>query len=146
MSLGAFKPISQRPGDIPLLTQSFVEEFADAANRSVPAIEQDFLRRLTSYSWPGNVRELRNVMENIMIFLEGDSIGSEILPPNIAGSSKPANSSQGLGLGHTLHEAEIYLIRQTLEAHGGNRTRAAEALGISRRTLQRKIKELDLEG
>ncbi|MCX7014372.1 MAG: sigma-54 dependent transcriptional regulator [Candidatus Sumerlaeota bacterium] len=138
-------PLRRRLSDIPLLTRAFVETFAREAKRPTPKIDHEALKRLTNYHWPGNIRELRNVVENMIVFLgEDETIGVSHLPPQFAQLPAQAPAPQSLGFGQTLEEAESLLIRQALDAHEGNRTRAAETLGISRRTLQRKIKEMKL--
>jgi two-component system response regulator HydG len=104
------------------------------------------MARLMAHTWPGNVRELRNTLENTLIFLTGEEIMPENLPAtlNQAAADRPPGSFFVPGM--TLDQMEQEAIRQTLTLAGGNRTRAAEMLGISRRTLQRKIKELGIDG
>ncbi len=138
-------PLRRRLGDIPLLARRFVEEFAKQSGRPAPRISREALAALSRYHWPGNIRELRNAIENTMVFLEGGVIEPRHLPPQFAGARDAARPA-GLGFGMTLEQAETLLIEQTLENCDGNRTRAAEVLGISRRTLQRKLKELDESG
>jgi transcriptional regulator with PAS, ATPase and Fis domain len=135
-------PLRRRLGDLPLLLRFFVEDLAREHERPAPRVAPEALRALSDYDWPGNIRELRNVVENLLVFLEGDTVLPEHLPAQFAAPGK--RRSTALGFGPTLEEAEVFLIRQALEAHEGNRTHAARSLGISRRTLQRKIKDLDL--
>jgi len=138
-------PLRRRQMDIPLLARSFVEEFARENNKPVPRIDPAVLERLAAYSWPGNIRELRNTIESMMLFSEGDVLKPEDLPPQFRNVALQVSKSQMLGVGSTLEEAETFLIQQALERHQGNRTHAAASLGISRRTLQRKLKELNME-
>jgi len=138
-------PLRRRLSDIPLLVQAFVQEFAREGGRQPPRIDTEALLRLTQYHWPGNIRELRNVVENMMVFLDGDTLRAEHLPPQFLSPAPEAAATPLAPVGQTLQEAEALLIRQALLAQSGNRTHAAEALGISRRTLQRKIKELKLD-
>ncbi|HMX62248.1 MAG TPA: sigma-54 dependent transcriptional regulator [Candidatus Sumerlaeota bacterium] len=138
-------PLRARRGDIPLLARHFLEDFARDNGREVPDVSREAMEILVNYHWPGNVRELRNIMENTFVFLRGKTILPESLP---AGFSKPvAEPSEGLvfPLGLPLEQVETDYLKRTLTACDGNRTRAAESLCISRRTLQRRIKELGIE-
>ncbi|MCC6545555.1 sigma-54-dependent Fis family transcriptional regulator [Candidatus Sumerlaeota bacterium] len=138
-------PLRVRRGDIPLLVRHFLEDFARDNNRDVPEVSREAMEQLVNYHWPGNVRELRNIMENTFVFLRGKTILPENLP---AGFSKPtAEPAEGLAfpLGLPLEQVETDYLKRTLAACDGNRTRAAESLCISRRTLQRRIKELGIE-
>lgn len=143
-------PLRNRRGDIPVLTRHFLGEFARENHREPPELSRDAIERLQAYHWPGNVRELRNIIENTYVFLKGDVVRADDLPNNL-GSSAPATgaaSAEGLvvPMGLPLEEVETRYLKRTLEECDGNRTRAAEVLKISRRTLQRRIKELGLEG
>ncbi len=134
-------PLRSRKGDIPMLAMSFLREAAEKHNLPLPVITSEALERLVSFSWPGNVRQLRNLMESLLI-ISGSTIDSVDLPAEIA--DLPPGETQEL---HTelpifLEELEKLAIVKTLEITGGNRTRAAELLGIGRRTLQRKLKEM----
>lgn len=139
-------PLRRRLADIPLLVRSFVDELARENQRTPPRVDPEVINRLTAWQWPGNIRELRNVIESMMLFQEDNVLGPGDLPPHLRDLSGPGPESRsGLGAGATLEEAETFLIKQALEAHSGNRTHAAASLGISRRTLQRKLKELDMD-
>ncbi|MBN1477859.1 sigma-54-dependent Fis family transcriptional regulator [Candidatus Sumerlaeota bacterium] len=139
-------PLRQRQADIPALVDALLREFAQEHGRSVPRISSEAMARLIAHPWPGNVRELRNAIENAVIFLEDDEIGVANLPATMGegAADRPAGSLFAPGM--TLDQMEQEAIRQTLTLTSGNRTRAAEMLGISRRTLQRKIKELGIDG
>ncbi len=137
-------PLRQRKADIPILCRHFLAEFAKENNRPVPDISKEALEVLSSYHWPGNVRELRNVLENAFVFLSGDKIEPANLPKDISRVETPGDEVK-FRLGLPLEEVETEYLKKTLWSVDGNRTKAAEILHISRRTLQRRIKELGLE-
>lgn len=134
-------PLRSRRSDIPMLAMSFLREAADKHGLPLPFITPDALEHLVSFSWPGNVRQLRNLMESLLI-ISGSRIGVEELPSEIAGASAGKTTVLQTELPVSLDELENLAIRKTLELTGGNRTRAADLLGIGRRTLQRKLKEM----
>lgn len=139
-------PLRERKEDIPLLTQSFVREFAQRNNRSVAGVSDRGLRMLELYHWPGNVRELRNVMERAVIVTRGDMIEPVDLPQLLA--AVPTTSAGGgpvLTAGTTVDEVERQLIEITLTHTSGNKTRAAEMLGISLKTLHNKLNRMKEE-
>ena len=124
------------------LVHTFVEEFNLRDQKAVKAVDPEAMRRLEAYKWPGNVRELRNVIERAVILAKGDFIEAKHLPPltserRAAPSSFSAGSDVMLTPGMTVDEAEQKLILATLDAAGGNKTRAAEELKVSRRTVIR---------
>jgi transcriptional regulator with PAS, ATPase and Fis domain len=142
-------PLRDRKQDLPLLIQSFMEEFNVRDHRSVRALTPEAMRLLADYDWPGNVRELRNVIERATILARGEYIESEHLPPLgvTRGAAAPAvNAGVALVPGMTVDEAEQKLIIATLEAAGNNKTRAAEMLGISLKTLHNKLNRMKGEG
>jgi two-component system response regulator HydG len=136
-------PLRDRREDIPALAEHFVGQAAKKLGRAL-RLSPDALERLLRYPWPGNVRELENAIERAAILTRLDAISPEDLPPHV---------SAGLHLGPspalrgqiTLAEAEREHILQTLERVGGNHSGAAEALGIGRTTLWRKLKEYGIE-
>lgn len=139
-------PLRERVDDIPLLVEHFVEEFANANGKSVTEVSEDALAALTAFHWPGNVRELRNVIERAVIICPRSVIDVEELPSTVLQPSRPPSPRRsGLGevsipVGTTVEQAEHDLIMKTLEATGHNKTRAAEILGISLKTLHNKLK------
>ncbi|MCD5390315.1 sigma-54 dependent transcriptional regulator [candidate division NPL-UPA2 bacterium] len=137
-------PLRQRKEDIPLLVSKFIAEFSKEHNRRVKTISREAIDKLMDYSWPGNVRELRNLIEGVIITLKRQEISMEDLPPHIRGL-KPAENYLALKLGSSLDKVIKETIRKTLTYFQGNRTRAARSLGISRKTLIRKIKEYHLK-
>jgi DNA-binding NtrC family response regulator len=139
-------PLRHRRSDIPLLGRHFLADLARENGRPVPALSKEAIEVLQSYHWPGNVRELRNIMENTFVFLKGDVIQPEDLPNAISRVRDIPTEGITIPLGMPLEEVETMYLKKTLASADGNRTRAAEILGISRRTLQRRIKELGIEG
>lgn len=143
-------PLRDRLSDIPQLAATFVREFAKENGRSVKGIETAAMDLMLKYRWPGNVRELRTAVEHAVVLCRGEWIGVRDLPPSVrtpAVESAAMETRQVLGGGRvTLREAERQLLIHALEECGGNRTEAARKLGISRRTLHRKLHEFHLEG
>ena len=134
----------ERKEDIPLLISSFLTEFAEAAGKRLEGLDAKARAALYSYRWPGNVRELRNCLESAVVLSRSSLITLEDLPPHIR--SDADKNYVKLSLGLSLAEAEAELIRAELLAQNGNKTKAAEVLGIGRKTLHRKIQEYGLEG
>jgi len=139
-------PLRGRAGDIPLLAQSFLREFAKENNKPVGDFTADTLAALMQYAWPGNVRELRTAIEHAVVLSKGERIAVRDLPPSVRGGSMPGEAQISHGKGLTVKEAEKQLIMRALKETDGNRTRAAEKTGMSRRTFHRKLHEYHLEG
>lgn len=131
--------LRERKSDVPLLLKHFLDLFNRENGRSIDGFSPDALDLLTSYSWPGNVRELRNVVEQMVVLSRSQRIGVRELPAHIRESGGTVTA--GASGGTTLEALEKQAILRTLKEAGGNRTHAAEMLGISRRTLHRKIAE-----
>jgi DNA-binding NtrC family response regulator len=134
--------LRHRRQDIPLLIEAFVGEFNERYDKRVAGVDDAALRRLVQHSWPGNVRELRNWIERAVISCNGDRLTQDNLPP-IAPEPTESSPSDALTLpvgGVTVEEAERLLIQRTLAAVDNNRTRAAEILGMSAKTLYNKLK------
>ena len=143
----ALPPLRDRKEDLPLLVQTFVEEFNQRDQKAVKAVDPEAMRRLEAYHWPGNVRELRNVIERAVILAKGDFIETKHLPPlssdrRAAVAASAPGSEVMLTPGMTVDEAEQKLILATLDAASGNKTRAAEMLGISLKTLHNKLNRM----
>ncbi|MEN8695381.1 MAG: sigma-54-dependent transcriptional regulator [Akkermansiaceae bacterium] len=139
-------PLRDRQEDIVLLANSFLEEFALENNRPIKPLTDSALARLLSYKWPGNVRELRTAIEHAVVMSNQDTLELFHLPGFLDDSCvKIASSSPKNTLApkeeFNLHALEQHAIRGALTATSGNRTKAAELLGISRRTLQRKLRD-----
>jgi transcriptional regulator with PAS, ATPase and Fis domain len=141
-------PLRDRRDDLPLLIQAFIDEFNARDHRSVRTVSPAAMRQLDQYEWPGNVRELRNVIERATILAKGELIEPAHLP--VMGMVAAAAAPSALGLtiapGMTVDEAEQKLIMATLDSSGGNKTRAAEMLGISLKTLHNKLNRFKEEG
>jgi DNA-binding NtrC family response regulator len=136
-------PLRDRKEDLPLIIQAFLEEFNVRDRRHVKAVTPEAMRMLELYDWPGNVRELRNVVERATILARGEFIEPQHLP-RFGPPTRPVESSSGVTIapGMTVDEAERKLILATLEAAGNNKTRAAEMLGISLKTLHNKLNRM----
>ena len=135
-------PLRERPGDIPLLAQHFLKEFSAENQKPVIAITPEALSLLSAYRWPGNVRELRNALERMVVLARGSKLTVRDLPAAVReAAGKPAAPP---GAGRSLAEAEKQMIQQALKLNAGHRTKTARQLGISRRTLHRKLNEFHL--
>ena len=139
-------PLRERQEDIPLLVNHFLEHFAKENNRSDLTVSENAMAALCTYPWPGNIRELRNCVERMVVFTRGSVIDLENVPVNIREKITPGFSKTILSTSSCDLECnEKLLISRALEECGNNRTKAAEKLGISRRTLHRKLAAYDLE-
>lgn len=142
-------PLRERKEDIPLLANAFLQEFAQERGKEVDGFSDDVIEVFDAYEWPGNVRELRNVVERALLFCRGTQVTIESLPQNYHQFKKgvPMRSTERIA---TLHEAavqgEISAIKEALAATGGRRNKAAELLGVSRKTLWEKMKSYELDG
>jgi DNA-binding NtrC family response regulator len=143
--------LRQRPSDIPVLAQSFLEQVRDQSNRDVKTFSDEALFALQHYSWPGNVRELQNVIERAVLLGKSEVITVADLPVEVRGtssSSTPLTMVAPVGQ-RTLKEAlagpERQIILEVLESNGWNRNMTADQLGINRTTLYKKMKKLSLE-
>ncbi len=135
-------PMRERREDIPLLADFFLKQYAEKNNRSIKGFTPRAVDLLMRYDWPGNVRELENVVERAVIMARGDMITPLEFPDVLQDLDEEAKASPlALTAGRSLKEVEKVMILRTLEETDGNRTHAARILGISRRTLQLKLKE-----
>jgi len=139
-------PLREHKDDLPLLIEHLLAELSEKHGKKVTSIGADAMDLLRSYPWPGNVRELRNVIERAVIASDRGTIGRQHLPPDFGRA--PAVSTSALSgirfpVGTTVDDAERELILQTLTATSQNKTRAAELLGISLKTLHNKLKEYE---
>ena len=150
-------PLKERGGDIALLCNRFMKEFAEVNARPVSRFAPEAAAILQAYSWPGNVRELRNTIEKMVVLARGDTLAAEDVPANIRDEAR-LNGVSGVSAApapapaadfaptESLAEVEKRKILAALDAAGGNRSKAAIALGISRRTLHRKLNEWKHDG
>lgn len=151
-------PLRERKEDIPVLAKHFLREYAVEQKKPVPELDDEAVSTLLSYPWPGNVRELKNVMQQLSLLCDGKIIRKKDLPvffydpqfrliENRTGDTG-ASTTDGVGLkelkDQAWEEIERHEIQEALNLFDNNRTRAAEYLGISRRTLQTKIKKYGL--
>jgi DNA-binding NtrC family response regulator len=127
-------PLRERGEDIFLLMQYFATKFAEESGKPNLHFSENALSVLRNYHWPGNVRELENVIQRLVVMTEGDLIEVPDLP-----SLMRFSALQKTGLTRTLIEVEAEYIRNVLTSVGGNKTRAAEILGIDRKTLREKL-------
>ena len=141
-------PLRERAGDIPLLAQNFLREFAAETGKDVKDFTVEALETLIGYTWPGNVRELRSALEHAVVLARADRITVRDLPPSVrSGGAAQGGSPQRLLTQSdlTVKEAEKQLIVRALKEANGNRTQAAARIGMSRRTLHRKLHSYHLE-
>jgi DNA-binding NtrC family response regulator len=139
-------PLRDRREDIPLLVQAFIKEFNARNNRAVMGVSEPAMELLDRYAWPGNVRELHNVIERATIVAKGETIEvADLAPLNAAPVRSRASSGVELAAGMTVDEIERRLILITLDHTGGNKTRAAEMLGMSLKTLHNKLNRMKAE-
>ncbi len=141
-------PLRDRAVDIPLLAHRFLREFAEENAKPVTDFTVDATEALIHHGWPGNVRELRTAIEHAVVLCRGERISARDLPPSVRGGA-PAGADPQKILARpdlTVKDAEKQLLIRALKETGGNRTLAAKKIGMSRRTLHRKLHEYHLEG
>ena len=138
-------PLREHPEDIPLLCRHFLDQFNRENSTALAGFTPDALEAMTQYDWPGNVRELRNAVERMVVMARGDKLTLRDIPAPIRDAAAP-RAGRGAPAALSLEHAERQMIVEALRATGDNRTLAAERLGISRRTLHRKLNEYGLRG
>ena len=154
--------LRDRADDILPLAEHFLTRSASKAGKDVRAFHEAAKKALLGYGWPGNVRELENVVERAVALVEGPLIRVDDLPPLLSAARRPVEAQGGqaaqgsdvdqdpftaaLARGLTLAELERDYIRKVLAAEGGNKTRAAQRLGLDRKTLYRKLEEYNTSG
>ncbi len=132
-------PLRKRREDIPLLIEHFIGLYNQRFSRQMQGIDAAAAKRMTSYDWPGNIRELQHAVEHAFVMCRGETIGLEHLPPELQDTVEPLLSDTGD------KEDDATRILAALEKSGGNKSQAARLLGMSRRTIYRKIEELGIE-
>jgi transcriptional regulator with PAS, ATPase and Fis domain len=138
-------PLAERREDLPLLAEHFLRRFAAKQDKHIAAFSEAAMKALLRYHFPGNVRELENIVERAVVLCREGYIPADCLPPEVldparhrvAGDPHPAQESED-----PLRAAEAQAIREALRQHDGHRRRTAEALGIDKTTLWRKMKRL----
>jgi two-component system response regulator HydG len=134
-------PLRERREDIPLLVQHFMNKLGEGPKK-ILSVSEDSLKILTAYSWPGNVRELENVIQRAMTLCRGEIIQPEDLPLHMVQEADENLAEKGLRKKYTLDQLEKEYIRKVLIEVGGNKSKAAEILGLDRKTLYRKLEEI----
>jgi two-component system, NtrC family, response regulator HydG len=140
-------PLRERPFDIPLLVEHFVNKASDSAKRPPLNVSSEALAILTAYSWPGNVRELENAIERAVAFAQGTVLKPDDLPERIRSSGlTSALIARSHEQNMTLRELEREYILEMLRRSGGNKSRTADLLGLDRKTLYRRLDEYRADG
>ena len=134
-------PLRERPEDIMVFAEYFVKSYAQHMNKNITSIDEDCIKKLKEYSFPGNIRELRNIIERAVILTDGNVLLPSALPKDMF-TGKKSNHIQATG---KLEDIEKMHIEKVLEETEGNKSKAAEILGIGLTTLYRKLKEYGLE-
>lgn len=138
-------PLRQREDDIPLLAEAFLTRSAEARREPVKHLSEEALELLQRYPWPGNVRELENALERAVILTKGEVIGLDALPERIAEARPEPFVSERVNVNPTMETIERAYIMWVLQAEHGNKTRAAEVLGIDPSTLHRKLSRFGVD-
>ncbi|HRK61524.1 MAG TPA: sigma-54 dependent transcriptional regulator [Candidatus Omnitrophota bacterium] len=133
-------PLRERKEDIPPLVHNFIRQFSKANGKKLTGIDKKAMDLLVAYDWPGNIRELKNIIERMIVLSSESVLQSDLVPDDIR-SFYPKAAVLDNSAPASLSEVEKDLILRTLKVHHGNKSSAAQALGISRRTLYRKIEE-----
>lgn len=147
-------PLRERLSDIPLLAKHFLQRVCEETGKTSHGFSDDVVQALQRYSWPGNVRELQNVVERAVLLGRSEEVQFEDLPPNVASGHVPsaplsaaasAASPSGKALKAALSTPERAIILEMLRSNNWNRNATADALGINRTTLYKKMKRLGLD-
>ena len=137
-------PLRERPDDIPMLVDHFLKDITEQKHTAPKRVSPEVMRRFVNYRWPGNVRELRNTLESMLVLAEGDVLTENDLPDRIVeGATEIGGTPKELPTGLRMEELEKLAITKALDQCAGNRTHAAGRLGISVRTLQRKLRQYE---
>jgi DNA-binding NtrC family response regulator len=137
-------PLRDRIEDVPLLAESFIKYYSERDHKQIVGASEETLNALKNHPWPGNVRQLRNVIERALVIAKGPMITPADLPNEFKAGKSESGQFQ-VRLGTTIDENERELIIRTIEFAGGNKTRAAEILGISAKTLYNKLERYEKE-
>jgi DNA-binding NtrC family response regulator len=134
-------PLRDRKEDIPLIIQHFITKFNKNLKKNVSGISAEALRLLLNYAWPGNVRELENIIERAITLTQGEVISLEDLPTPMAHGEDKDSTGKALREKYTVDQLEKEYIKKVLIEAGGNKSKAAQILGLDRKTLYRKLQE-----
>ena len=144
-------PLRARKSDIPILADAFLHELAELNGKPYKPLSEDALQALLAYDWPGNVRELRTALEHGVVMCNSARVGLKNLPSHVTGATgaifsprneTKSNGAMTVGADLNIERMERAMIDAALQRTNDNRTEAAELLGLSRRTLQRKLREM----
>lgn len=134
--------LRERREDIPILVQHFIQKFSKELKKAVSTVSGDALKILSNYPWPGNVRELENILQRAITLSQHEVISPEDLPPSIIQKADEKLFEKAMEEKFTLDQLEKEYIRRVLIETGGNKSKAAERLGLDRKTLYRKLEEM----
>ena len=135
--------LRERMDDIPLLMHAFLREFNIENKKNIRGFDKASKAAMIKYNWPGNIRELKNAVESAVVMCTGDEIKMEDLPRALRSQGEEKVITIPIGI--TMDEAEKIIIQENLAANKGNKSRTADILGIGRKTLHRKLEELNIE-
>ena len=135
--------LRERMDDIPLLMHAFLREFNIENKKNIKGFDKASKAAMIKYNWPGNIRELKNAVESAVVMCTGDEIKIEDLPRALRSQGEEKVITIPIGI--TMDEAEKIIIQENLAANKGNKSRTADILGIGRKTLHRKLEELQIE-
>lgn len=138
-------PLRKHKEDIQNLAENFIKEYSLKLKRNIVSVDEEFIEKLKAYNFPGNIRELRNIIERAVILTEGNIIGTESLPSEFNRFNRPGETKEIKTSLPSLEEIEKQHILDILNQVSGNKTRAAEILGIGITTLYRKLQSYGLE-
>ena len=135
-------PLRERKEDIPLLIQHFITKFSNELKKGISGVSEGALKVLVSYSWPGNVRELENIIQRAITLSQHEVILPDDLPASIIQKTDEKLFEKAMEEKFTLDQLEKEYVKRVLIETGGNKSKAAEILGLDRKTLYRKLQEL----
>jgi DNA-binding NtrC family response regulator len=145
-------PLRERGDDVLLLSQHYIDTIGGRlkGNKRITGLSPETIDVFRRYNWPGNVRELRNLIERALILEDSDEITTDYLPGGLLAPQRPSSNTDEASIqfvlpeeGISLNETELSFVRQAIQQSGGNQTRAAELLGISRDQLRYRLKKLE---
>lgn len=144
-------PLRERHEDIPALLEYFIARYSKEVGRKIDGMTPDALQLLLDYAYPGNVRELENIVERSVALSTGEVLGIDTLPPTLVRDKEPPTAQQimlgvGFALDETLDQIERQYLQEALSQANGVRTKAADILGISFRSLRYRLRKLQLDG
>jgi len=136
-------PLRERKEDLPLLVQHFISKFGQGQKKNISGISEEAMKILLNYPWPGNVRELENIIQRAITLSQHDTITLEDLPVSMVEKTKENLVEKAFQGKYTMDQLEKEYIRKVLMEVGGNKSKAAEILGFDRKTLYRKLEQIE---